>query len=447
MFRSTFVVASLVAVAMMTRLVAADTPANCTYEDIRGTWMFSIGPTGLDRTVNCSEPWKTASTLTVQLVFPDVAVDEDGNKGFWTMIYNQGFEVQIGYRKYFAFSYYTNTTSVCSTTLNGWSHDFWGHNWACYSGAKTDSSSEPRKHSGGTNPERKYVENKEFIEQINKQQSMWKAASYPELSKLTLKDLQRRAGGTAKLKLPSVAPPSDQTLMAAGNLPDFFDWRNVSNVNYVSPIRNQGQCGSCYSFASMAMLESRLRIATGNKLQVVLSPQDVVSCSEYAQGCEGGFPYLIAGKYAEDFGVVEESCFPYLGEDSPCKKESGCLRYYSTNYYYVGGFYGACNEPEMRLELVNNGPVAIGFEVYKDFVNYKGGIYHHTTLLDKFNPWEITNHAVLVVGYGTENGVAYWIVKNSWGEEWGEEGYFRIRRGNDECGMESMAMAATPLVP
>ena len=101
----------------------------------------------------------------------------------------------------------------------------------------------------------------------------------------------------------------------------------------------------------------------------------------------------------------------------------------------------------MRLELVNDGPIAVSFEVLSDFMNYKGGIYRHTGLTDGFNPWEITNHVVLIVGYGSEAGVPFWIVKNSWGEDWGEQGYFRIIRGVDEVSFESMAVAATPLVP
>ena len=172
-----------------------------------------------------------------------------------------------------------------------------------------------------------------------------------------------------------------------------------------------------------------------------------MGCSQYSQGCEGGFPYLIAGKYAQDFGAVEESCFPYTGKDSDCISEANCTRYYGTDYYYIGGYYGACNEPQMRLELVNNRPIAVSFEVLNDFMNYKGGIYQHTGLTDRFNPWEITNHVVLVVGYGSEGGVPYWSVQNSWGEDWGEQGYFRILRGVDEVSIEGMAVAATPLVP
>ncbi|XP_048454020.1 dipeptidyl peptidase 1 [Rhincodon typus] len=208
-----------------------------------------------------------------------------------------------------------------------------------------------------------------------------------------------------------------------------------------------GNCGSCYSFSSMGMLEARIRIRTNNTQTPILSTQQIVSCSQYSQGCEGGFPYLIAGKYAQDFGLVEEHCFPYVGMDTPCTVEKSCYRYYTSQYYYVGGFYGACNEAAMKLELVKNGPVSVAFEVYSDFMNYHSGIYHHTGLRDPFNPFELTNHAVLLIGYGSDPKTKenYWIVKNSWGTEWGENGYFRILRGSDECAIESIAIAATPI--
>lgn len=86
-------------------------------------------------------------------------------------------------------------------------------------------------------------------------------------------------------------------------------------------------------------------------------------------------------------------------------------------------------------------------QVYPDFMHYREGIYHHTGLAEPFNPFELTNHAVLLVGYGRcqKTGQKYWIVKNSWGTGWGEDGYFRIRRGSDECAIESIAVAANPI--
>ena len=103
--------------------VDADTPANCTYEEISGSWLFSIGEGGHDNTIDCSS-FKPVSELHVTLLFPDVAVDSDGNVGFWTLIYNQGFEVNINGVVYFAFSSYEKSgekvISFCDKTLNGW---------------------------------------------------------------------------------------------------------------------------------------------------------------------------------------------------------------------------------------------------------------------------------------------------------------------------------------
>uniref|UniRef100_A0ACB8FG40 Uncharacterized protein n=1 Tax=Sphaerodactylus townsendi TaxID=933632 RepID=A0ACB8FG40_9SAUR len=223
----------------------------------------------------------------------------------------------------------------------------------------------------------------------------------------------------------------------------------LTGFRYATGMRGEAEaksCGSCYAFASMGMMEARIRVLSNNTQTPILSPQQIVSCTEYAQGCNGGFPYLI-GKYAQDFGLAEEACLPYTGTDSPCSLKKNCYHYYSSDYHYVGGFYGGCNEALMKLELVKNGPLVVSFEVLPDFTAYKGGIYHHTGLMDPFNPFELTNHAVLLVGYGSDprTGEPFWIVKNSWGEAWGEDGYFRIRRGTDECAIESIAVAASPI--
>ena len=98
-------------------------------------------------------------------------------------------------------------------------------------------------------------------------------------------------------------------------LPDNFNWNgdNSQNKNFVSPVKDQQNCGSCYAFASVAMFESRARVQTNNKWEPVFSEQEIVSCSDYSQGCQGGFPFLIS-KYGQDYGLVEESCFPYTAQ-------------------------------------------------------------------------------------------------------------------------------------
>ncbi|XP_033121393.1 dipeptidyl peptidase 1-like [Anneissia japonica] len=429
-------------------VVNADTPADCKFDDIVGKWKFSVGKGGFDNTLNCTDPAEKVKDVSVELLFPDVAVDLDyGHKGHWTLIYNQGFEVALNNKKYFAFSKYITdkagkTQSFCNETLPGWVHNIDGKDWACYVGKKEETIATPEKKTF-------YRNNLEFVKKINSAQSSWTAGLYPEHEKYTLEQMKNRAGGsTSKASRPLTAQVSQEVAKLAETLPSEFDWRNVAGQNFVTPVRNQAQCGSCYAFASMAMLEARLKIETNNTVSKVFSPQDVVDCSEYSQGCSGGFPYLIAGKYAQDFGVVEESCSSYTGKDGKCVPNK-CQRYYSADYSYVGGFYGACNEALMRIALLKNGPLAVGFEVLDDFFNYKHGIYQHTGLQDKFNPFETTNHAVLVVGYGTDatTGLNYWSVKNSWGPTWGENGYFRIVRGADEVGIESMAVESFPIIP
>jgi cathepsin C len=449
-----------------------DTPANCTFEDISGTWNFYEGSRGYFSDIDCdSFDLSTFSHVKqVQLLFPNLAIDGYGNEGTWTLIYNQGFEVNINGRRYFAFSNYstegTTVTNRCFETQLGWAHDIYIRDWSCYYGVKQGTKIVKKHKDWSLSKDVKkqlthepFQVNQEFIDSINEKQSSWKAAAYEQFDGMPKKHLLRMLGGH-KSRISSRPKPQEPPARVLAKLqdkvPTSYDWRNVNGLNFVSPVRNQGECGSCYSFASMAMLEARVRILSNNTEQPVFSPNDILECSKYAQGCDGGFPYLIAGKYAEEIGVVPETCNPYNPPSSKhptCHTDAKCRRFYATDYSYIGGFYGACNEALMKYALVKNGPIVVGLEVYDDFMHYKSGVYHHTGLVDKvngmnkWNPFQITNHAVLVVGYGTDDKTRepYWIVKNSWGPSWGENGFFRIRRGTDECGIESLAVESTPI--
>lgn len=449
----------------------ADTPANCTFEDIRGYWLFEESEPINDRNEDCDRVTSYPRQVYIHLDYPNNATDKFGNRGKWTIIYNQGFEVIINYRRYFAFSQYhrdgNGVVSDCHKIKPGWSHDVLGNNWACYKGHKVNDwqnaalkSQQSKKHPNkplyleSVNPKKTFSQQQ--VDEINSRQKLWKARVYSEFQSMTTDELIQMAGGKGSViaSRPKSAPVTEEVRKMADSLPKSFDWRDVNGVDYVSPVRNQGRCGSCYIFSSMAQLESRIRIATNNTQKPVFSPQEVLDCSQYSQGCSGGFPYLIGGKYAQDYGIVEESCYPYKGIEGMCNKHfnSTCKRRtYTVRYHYVGGYYGGCNEELMKLELVRNGPIAVAFEVYPDFYQYHSGVYVHSSDSIKaeagFNPFELTNHAVVVVGYGVDEQTneKYWIVKNSWGTHWGLGGYFKIRRGTDECGIESLAVAATPI--
>jgi cathepsin C len=243
-------------------------------------------------------------------------------------------------------------------------------------------------------------------------------------------------------------------------LPTSFDWRKHEGVNYDSIVKNQGNCGSCYAMATISVAEARIRIKSKMRDQTLLSSQAVVSCSIYNQGCDGGYPYLVA-KHAVDFGLVPNACMEYTAENGECKlmRSKQCrdpnnpTRYYASNYSYIGGFYGGCSEVAMMEELYQNGPVMVAFDAPSSLFYYTGGIYtgekppQEDEHVPGLNIWEKTNHAVVAVGWGVDKGVKYWIIKNTWGGDWGENGYFRIRRGTDECGVESMASTLDMVLP
>ncbi|KAK6589787.1 preprocathepsin c precursor [Cryptosporidium xiaoi] len=236
---------------------------------------------------------------------------------------------------------------------------------------------------------------------------------------------------------------------------------------------NQGNCGSCYAVSSVYILAKRTEIML-NKLtngkskfeQVNLSSQSVLSCSPFNQGCEGGYPFLV-GKQAEEVGIPIDSCMTYYADSnqecnfnpfiSPntndrlyCGKDE---RMYAENYGYVGGCYECSDEKKMMREIYNYGPIAVALHIGTSLLVYENGIYDsvpedHKKYCDipnkQLNGWEYTNHAITIVGWGEENGIPYWIIRNSWGSNWGNKGYAKIRRGKNIGGIENQAVFIDP---
>jgi len=426
----------------------ADLPIDCRHADVVGLWEFSETKRDGDSSLTCDKLGAVEHTTFFEFVYPNIVTDEIGNVGTWTLVYNQGIEVNINERSYWAPFYYSSDGFSCDSLSVGWARDSTVRHWSCFSANKLGAQKVMRKSKISKRVDENSMFKNEhgLIGRINSVQSSWTAKAYPEHEKYTVKDMLRRSGGL-EVRVPTTAPVTEEQLIRANTYPENFDWRNVNGVNYVSPVEDQGSCGSCYSFASAGMLESRIRIVTNMTRQDIFSKQDIVTCSALSEGCDGGFAYLTAGRYAMEQGMADQSCNTYTAADNElCDTRQDCPRTYVSAYGYVGGYYGGANALLMQEELLVGGPVAVGFMVFPDFNYYQSGVYHHTEAArSAYDPFYAVSHAVLLVGYGVdpESGEKFWTAKNSWGEHWGEDGYFRIRRGNNEVGFESMPLAAT----
>jgi len=227
------------------------------------------------------------------------------------------------------------------------------------------------------------------------------------------------------------------------DLPDYFDWKDQHGEDYITPIKDQEQCGSCWAFGTLAAVEGEANAYYNNpNLDQNLSEQDLVSCF-HGQGCNGlytsEFPNLL--NYLINPKVCQETCFPYTATNNDCNNK--CSNW-QTNSFGINSWQEVqFVRDEIKNALITKGPLITGMEVYCDFFSYGGGIYFHTT--NCFAGY----HAVSIVGYGQEDGLEYWIVKNSWGENWGEDGYFRILMG--ESGIDSLFMytinSPNPTIP
>lgn len=202
------------------------------------------------------------------------------------------------------------------------------------------------------------------------------------------------------------------------DIPATFDWRTLGGV---TPIRNQGGCGSCWAFGSAGALECNIKIFDGETVN--LSEQWLVSCNDFGYGCDGGWWVHSMHKDHPDpcggVGAVLEEYFPYVEWDAPCN----CPyphEYTIADWGYVGQPYSMPSVEQMKLAIMEYGPISIGVSVNDAFQGYGGGIFNGCENGD-------INHAVVLVGWDDNQGTnGVWFLRNSWGTWWGESGYMRI---------------------
>lgn len=213
------------------------------------------------------------------------------------------------------------------------------------------------------------------------------------------------------------------------DLPETKDWREEG---VVSPVKDQGSCGSCWTFSTTGALEAAYHQAFGKGIS--LSEQQLVDCAGAFNnfGCHGGLPSQAFEYIKYNGGLDTEEAYPYTAEDGKCKFSSENVGVQVLDSVNIT--LGAEDELKHAVALVR--PVSVAFEVVRSFRFYKKGVYSSTTCGS--TPMDV-NHAVLAVGYGVEDGVPYWLIKNSWGGDWGENGYFKMEMGKNMCGVATCA--------
>jgi hypothetical protein len=274
----------------------------------------------------------------------------------------------------------------------------------------------------------------------------WKAAE-TSLSNLSTEQFRQMLGFAPLVREDTIQPlsiePESQVIY---ELPASFDWRN-NNGDWVTAVKTQGECGACTAFATLAAFETLVMLDAGNPApEVDLSEQYLVSCGPagtrdgYAYGgCIGNYSDYIAD-FLMGAGVPDETCFPYAagqdtGTEPPCAgacADAATRMKKIASWSYIApqaGFY--LPRPEQIKAVLVNKPVPCGMFIYDDFKHYAGGIYEPVSGQES-----IGGHLACIVGYDDSQNC--WIVKNSWGEGWGEDGFFRI--GYDQTSGNSLTM-------
>jgi cathepsin F len=213
------------------------------------------------------------------------------------------------------------------------------------------------------------------------------------------------------------------------DLPSSFDWVEMGAVN---PVKNQAQCGSCWAFSTVANIEGVNFVKT--KKLVSLSEQELVDCVKEDEGCGGGLPSdAFKDMLQNNRGLELEGAYPYKAKNGQCNAVQAQEKVFLSNWTQI-----STDEDQIAAALVKYGPLSIGINA-GPMQFYGGGVSKPWKIL--CNPKRL-DHGVAIVGFGEDKGTKYWKIRNSWGPNWGEHGYYRIIRGTGACGVNTMVTTA-----
>ncbi|KAH9663713.1 putative cysteine protease RD21B [Citrus sinensis] len=279
-----------------------------------------------------------------------------------------------------------------------------------------------------------FKDNLRFIDEHNSLNRTYKVGlnKFADLTNEEYRAMYLGTRSDAKRRLMKSKVASQRYAFKAGDeLPESVDWREKGAVN---PVKDQGSCGSCWAFSTVAAVEGINKIVTGELIS--LSEQELVDCDRKINaGCNGGLMDYAFQFIIQNGGMDSEQDYPYLGAENKCDPSRRNAKVVS-----IDGYEDVSPFDEMSLKkAVADQPVSVAIEAGgRAFQHYESGVFTGEC-------GSALDHGVVAVGYGTENGVDYWLVRNSWGSDWGENGYVKLQRNllDTNTGKCGIAMEAS----